>query len=97
MKNKEFTDAELLFATLIASGQSERNINRFLKKVFNEDIYKNKDCVTAYKCRQVVETLSHSWIIEQLRDIALGDDKTAAVAALNVLQRMNEKYFHSIL
>ncbi|ECA5183736.1 TPA: hypothetical protein O7Y06_004860, partial [Salmonella enterica] len=43
----------------------------------------------------IAESLSYAWIIEELRRIIAGQDKVAAVAALDVLQRMSKELFNT--
>ncbi|MBB8029436.1 hypothetical protein HEL23_027435, partial [Escherichia coli] len=42
-------------------------------------------------------SLSPAWIIEELRGIIASQDKVAAVAALDVLQRMSKELFNTEL
>ncbi|BDO90183.1 TPA: hypothetical protein JXT23_004526 [Escherichia coli] len=94
MNNGVFTKSEELTALLIAGGLPENEVNDFVAFVYAPSYEQAIDEVMAYRLGIVAESLSPHWIIENLRTIADGNDKVAAVAALDVLQRMNRELFN---
>ncbi|EJS9528682.1 hypothetical protein N1387_001638 [Salmonella enterica] len=87
----EIKPAQDYRATLIAGGMSKDNADRLVmylddKKPVENDI--EKLLVSDLKI-QMAEALSLSWIIRELRRVAAGKDKQAAVAALQVLRDLS--------
>ncbi|EAX7073461.1 hypothetical protein TK81_11415 [Salmonella enterica subsp. enterica] len=89
--SNEIKPAQDYRATLIAGGMSKDNADRLVmylddKKPVEDDI--EKLLVSDLKI-QMAEALSPSWIIRELRKIATGSDKRAAVSALRMLYDLN--------
>lgn len=95
MKIQNITDADLMAATLISSGMSEQKANDFLYNVVNKPHEQARERLISDKRMTIAESLSPAWIIEELRKIIVGQDKVAAVAALDVLQRMSKELFNT--
>ncbi|WP_089569412.1 hypothetical protein, partial [Escherichia coli] len=68
-------------------------VNDFVAFVYAPSYEQAIDEVMAYRLGIVAESLSPHWIIENLRAIADGNDKSAAVAALDVLRQMSLKFY----
>lgn len=89
--SNEIKPAQDYRATLIAGGMSKDNADNLVaylddKKPVENDI--EKLLVSDLKI-QMTEALSLSWIIRELRKIATGEDKQAAVAALQILRELS--------
>ncbi|EAC1244338.1 TPA: hypothetical protein KML71_004535 [Escherichia coli] len=95
MKIQSITDADLMAATLISSGIPEQKVNDFLNNVVYQRYEQAREDLISEKRAIIAESLSYAWIIEELRGIIAGQDKLAAVAALDVLQRMSKDLFHT--
>ncbi|AXD31971.1 hypothetical protein MMG36_002138 [Salmonella enterica subsp. enterica serovar Newport] len=95
MKVQNITDADLMAATLISSGISEQKVNDFLNNVVYQRYEQAREDLISEKRAIIAESLSYAWIIEELRRIIAGQDKVAAVAALDVLQRMSKELFNT--
>ncbi|WP_000701702.1 hypothetical protein [Escherichia sp. TW15838] len=95
MKIQSITDADLMAATLISSGIPEQKVNDFLNNVVYQRYEQAREDLISEKRAIIAESLSYTWIIEELRGIIAGQDKLAAVAALDVLQRMSKDLFHT--
>ncbi|ECS0923102.1 hypothetical protein PU372_001788 [Salmonella enterica] len=95
MKIQSITDADLMAATLISSGIPEQKVNDFLNNVVYQRYEQSREDLISEKRAIIAESLSYAWIIEELRGIIAGQDKLAAVAALDVLQRMSKDLFHT--
>ena len=94
MNNGVFSKSEELAALLIAGGLPKKEVHDFVNFVYEPSHEKAIDEVMAYRFGIIAESLSPHWIIENLRTIADGNDKVAAVAALDVPQRMNRELFN---
>ncbi|EHK3730496.1 hypothetical protein RCT25_10465 [Escherichia marmotae] len=97
MKIQMITDADLMAATLISSGMSEQKVNDFLDNVVYQRYEQARENLISEKRTMIAESLSPAWIIEELRKITASQDKVAAVAALDVLQRMSKELFNTEL
>lgn len=95
MKVQNITDADLMAATLISSGMPEQKVNDFLDNVVYQHHEQARARLISDKRTMIAESLSPAWIIEELRGVISGQDKMAAVAALDVLQRMSKELFNT--
>lgn len=93
MNNSVFSKSEELAALLIAGGLPKKEVHEFVNFVYETSHEKAIDEVMAYRFGIIAESLSPHWIIENLRAIADGNDKSAAVAALDVLRQMSLKFY----
>ncbi|EAB6121517.1 hypothetical protein ABK178_001373 [Salmonella enterica subsp. enterica serovar Brandenburg] len=97
MKVQSITDADLMAATLISSGIQEQKVNDFLDNVVYQRYEQVREDLISEKRAIIAESLSYAWIIEELRRVIASQDKVAAVAALDVLQRMSKELFNTEL
>ncbi|HGX5053112.1 TPA: hypothetical protein ACNEZX_002498 [Escherichia coli] len=97
MNNGVFTKSEELTALLTAAGFPEDVIGNFVAAVYAPSYNRAIDEVMAYRFGIVAESLSPHWIIENLRAIADGNDKSAAVAALDVLRQMSLNFYSEFI
>ncbi|EAQ2097929.1 hypothetical protein GWD80_03505 [Salmonella enterica] len=87
----EIKSAQDYRAVLMAGGMSKECADRLVAYLDDEKPVENdieKLLVSDLKI-QMAEALSLSWIIRELRKIATGEDKQAAVAALQILRELS--------
>ncbi|HBB6668464.1 TPA: hypothetical protein G8X52_001597 [Salmonella enterica] len=87
----EIKPAQDYRAVLMAGGMPKECADRLVAYLDDEKPVENdieKLLVSDLKI-QMAEALSLSWIIRELRKIATGEDKQAAVAALQVLRELS--------
>ncbi|EAW9401628.1 hypothetical protein QD58_00250 [Salmonella enterica] len=87
----EIKPAQDYRAVLMAGGMSKECADRLVAYLDDEKPVENdieKLLVSDLKI-QMAEALSLSWIIRELRKIATGEDKQAAVAALQILRELS--------
>ncbi|EDI1751399.1 hypothetical protein GD488_17800 [Salmonella enterica] len=89
--NAEIKPAQDYRAVLMAGGMPKECADRLVAYLDDEKPVENdieKLLVSDLKI-QMAEALSLSWIIRELRKIATGEDKQAAVAALQILRELS--------
>ncbi|OQM43560.1 hypothetical protein [Citrobacter braakii] len=89
--NAEIKPAQDYRAVLMAGGMPKECADRLVAYLDDEKPVENdieKLLVSDLKI-QMAEALSLSWIIRELRRIATGEDKQAAVAALQILRELS--------
>ncbi|EFL9920317.1 hypothetical protein EK41_003504 [Escherichia coli] len=80
-------------ATLMAGGMSRESADKLVSYLGDEK-HDDAELLLFNDARlEMAEALSPAWIIRELKGIAKGNDKRAAVAALNVLQQMSLKFY----
>ncbi|EAO3106347.1 hypothetical protein E3I62_10110 [Salmonella enterica] len=87
----EIKPAQGYRAVLMAGGMPKECADRLVAYLDDEKPVENdieKLLVSDLKI-QMAEALSLSWIIRELRKIATGEDKQAAVAALQILRELS--------
>ncbi|EJO1684260.1 hypothetical protein NRB86_002404 [Salmonella enterica] len=87
----EIKSAQDYRAVLMAGGMPKECADRLVAYLDDEKPVENdieKLLVSDLKI-QMAEALSLSWIIRELRKIATGEDKQAAVAALQILRELS--------
>ncbi|EBX6373948.1 hypothetical protein DS167_12560 [Salmonella enterica subsp. enterica serovar Newport] len=87
----EIKPAQNCRAVLMAGGMPKECADRLVAYLDDEKPVENdieKLLVSDLKI-QMAEALSLSWIIRELRKIATGEDKQAAVAALQILRELS--------
>lgn len=87
----EIKPAQDYRAVLMAGGMPKDCADRLVAYLDDEKLVENdieKLLVSDLKI-QMAEALSLSWIIRELRKIATGEDKQAAVAALQILRELS--------
>ncbi|ASO11466.1 hypothetical protein QDX92_003952 [Salmonella enterica] len=87
----EIKPAQDYRAVLMAGGMPKECADRLVAYLDDEKPVENdieKLLVSDLKI-QMAEALSLSWIIRELRKIATGEDKQAAVAALQILRELS--------
>ncbi|EHT5011470.1 hypothetical protein KX957_002828 [Salmonella enterica] len=89
--NAEIKPAKDYRAVLMAGGMSKECADRLVAYLDDEKPVENDiERILVDDLRvQMAETLSLSWIIRELRRISTGEDKQAAVAALQMLFDLN--------
>ncbi|HHR4052776.1 TPA: hypothetical protein ACS50C_004751 [Salmonella enterica] len=87
----EIKPAQDYRAVLMAGGMSKECADRLVAYLDDEKPVEND--IEAFLVSdlkvQMAEALSLSWIIRELRRIATGEDKQAAVAALQILRELS--------
>ncbi|EFK2957336.1 hypothetical protein AB3016_003686 [Shigella boydii] len=80
-------------ATLMAGGMSKESADK-LVSFLEDEKHDNAELLLFNDARlEIAEALSPAWIIRELKGIAKGKDKQAAVAALDVLRQMSLKFY----
>lgn len=80
-------------ATLMAGGMSKESADK-LVSFLEDEKHDNAELLLFNDARlEIAEALSPAWIIRELKGIAKGKDKLAAVAALDVLRQMSLKFY----
>ncbi|HAX5101930.1 TPA: hypothetical protein JZG64_004195 [Escherichia coli] len=80
-------------ATLMAGGMSRESADK-LVSFLEDEKHDNAELLLFNDARlEMAEALSPAWIIRELKGIAKGKDKQAAVAALDVLRQMSLKFY----
>ncbi|WP_105266493.1 MULTISPECIES: hypothetical protein [unclassified Escherichia] len=80
-------------ATLMAGGMSRESADKLVSYLEDEK-HDDAELLLFNDARlEMAEALSPAWIIRELKGIAKGNDKQAAVAALNVLQQMSMNFY----
>ncbi|EHI9226205.1 TPA: hypothetical protein ACJW36_002487 [Salmonella enterica subsp. enterica serovar Anatum] len=87
----EIKPAQDYRAVLIAGGMSKECADRLVAYLDDEKPVENdiEELLISDLKIQMAEVLSLSWIIRELRRIATGEDKQAAVAALQMLRELS--------
>ncbi|EAT1856029.1 hypothetical protein EJO82_04355 [Salmonella enterica] len=94
----EIKPAQDYRAVLIAGGMSKECADRLVAYLDDEKPVENdiEELLISDLKIQMAEALSLSWIIRELRRIATGEDKQAAVAALQVLLDLNRRLCYPV-
>ncbi|EEK9097768.1 hypothetical protein G3765_004502 [Salmonella enterica] len=91
--SNEIKPAQDYRAILMAGGMSKSDADKLVAYLDDENPVEHdieKLLVSDLKV-QMAEALSSSWIIRELRNIAAGSDKQAAVAALRMLHDLSTR------
>lgn len=89
--NTEIKPAQDYRAVLMAGGMRKDDADRLVAYLDDEKPVENdiEELLISDLKIQMAEALSLSWIIRELRGIATGEDKQAAVAALQMLRELS--------
>lgn len=80
-------------ATLMAGGMSRESADK-LVSFLEDEKHDDGELLLFNDARlEMAEALSPAWIIRELKGIAKGKDKQAAVGALDVLRQMSLKFY----
>ncbi|EEC0684625.1 hypothetical protein AH140_000323 [Salmonella enterica subsp. enterica] len=92
----EIKPAQDYRAVLIAGGMSKECADRLVAYLDDEKPVENdiEELLISDLKIQMAEALSLSWIIRELRRIVTGEDKQAAVSALQVLFELNRYLYY---